>query len=83
LNLGAALWKLGERESGTARLEEPVAAYHEAMTELTRDRVPLQWAMAQNNLGGSLMNTGRAGERDDAAGGGGRRQSRGAAGMDA
>ena len=29
-NLGNALWRLGERESGTARLEEAVAAYREA-----------------------------------------------------
>ena len=32
-NLGNALWTLGERESGTARLEEAVAAYREALKE--------------------------------------------------
>ena len=41
----------GERESGTARLEEAVAAYREALKERTRERVPLEWAMTQNNLG--------------------------------
>ena len=49
--LGSALWSLAERESGTARLNEAVAAYREALTKRTRDRVPLDWAMTQNNLG--------------------------------
>ena len=41
-NLGTALRALGERESGTARLNEAVAAYREALKEYTRERVPLQ-----------------------------------------
>ena len=41
---------LGERESGTARLEEAVSAYREALQEFTRERVPLEWAATQNNL---------------------------------
>ena len=41
-NLGTALWTLGARESGTARLEEAVAAYRAALEERTRERVPLQ-----------------------------------------
>ena len=45
---------LGERESGTARLEEAVAAYRAALQETTRERVPLQWAVTQNNLGNAL-----------------------------
>lgn len=49
-NLGAALQTLGERESGTARLEEAVAAYRDALTERTRERVPLQWATTQYNF---------------------------------
>ena len=81
-NLGNALWTLGERESGTARLEEAVAAYRAALEEWTRERVPLDWAMTQNNLGTALQSARRAGERDGAAGGGGRRLSRGAGGMD-
>ena len=40
---------LGERESGTARLEEAVAAYRAALEECTRERVPLDWARAQVN----------------------------------
>ena len=57
-NLGIALWRLGERESGTARLEEAVAAYRAALKELTRERVPLDWAMTQNNLGNALQTLG-------------------------
>jgi hypothetical protein len=38
MNLGAALNVLGERESGTARLEEAVSAYREALQEWTRAR---------------------------------------------
>ena len=67
-----ALATLGERESGTARLEEAVAAYRAALEEMTRDRVPLDWATTQNNLGTALSDARRAGERDGAAGGGGR-----------
>ena len=80
--LGATLATLGERESGTARLEEAVAAYRAALEEWTRERVPLQWAMTQKNLGNAL-GARRARERDGAAGGGGRGLSRGAGGMDA
>ncbi len=60
-NLGNALWKLGERESGTARLEEAVAAYRSALEERTRERVPLDWAATQNNLGNPLW---KLGERE-------------------
>ena len=59
--LGIALGMLGARESGTARLEEAVAAYRAALAEYTRDRVPLDWAMTQNNLGAALW---RLGERE-------------------
>jgi tetratricopeptide (TPR) repeat protein len=53
-DLGEALRSLGERESGTARLEEAVTAYRDALKEYTRGRVPLDWAMTQNNLGNAL-----------------------------
>ena len=46
---------LGEREGGTARLEEAVATYREALKEDTRERVPLQWAMDTGNQGVALM----------------------------
>ena len=57
-NLGNALQTLGERESGTARLEEAVAAYRAALEERTRERVPLDWATTQNNLGAALATLG-------------------------
>ena len=57
-NLGNALSTLGERESGTARLEEAVTAYRAALEEWTRERVPLDWAMTQNNLGNALSTLG-------------------------
>jgi tetratricopeptide (TPR) repeat protein len=52
---------LGERESGTAKLEQAVAAFREALKEGTRERAPLDWASTQNNLGYTFM---RLGERD-------------------
>ncbi|WP_157272412.1 tetratricopeptide repeat protein, partial [Azohydromonas aeria] len=60
-NLGTALTRLGERESGTARLEEAVQAYRAALQEYTQERVPLAWAMTQHNLGAALT---RLGERE-------------------
>ena len=60
-NLGVALRSLGERERGTAKLEEAVIAYREALTERTRERAPPQWAQTQHNLGVVLF---RLGERE-------------------
>ena len=57
-NLGNALATLGERESGTTRLEEAVAACRAALEESTRERVPLQWAATQTNLGNALKTLG-------------------------
>jgi tetratricopeptide (TPR) repeat protein len=57
-NLGNALASLGQRESGTARLEEAVTAYRAALGEFPRERVPLQWAGTQNNLGTALQTLG-------------------------
>ena len=54
MNLGNALQTLGSRESGTARLEEAVAAYRASLEEMTLDRVPLDWARTQMNLGDGL-----------------------------
>ena len=54
-NLGTALLRLGELDSDTARLEEAVAAYREALKEHTRERVPLDWAMSTGNQGVALM----------------------------
>ncbi|WP_292532938.1 hypothetical protein [Methylocystis sp.] len=65
MNLGNALQRLGERESGTDKLNEAVAAYRETLKEITRDRAPLQWAMTQMNLGNALQTLG---ERESGTG---------------
>jgi tetratricopeptide (TPR) repeat protein len=65
LNLGAALEALGERESGTERLEEAATAYRAALEELTRDRVSLDWATTQMNLGAAFE---ALGERESGTG---------------
>ena len=59
-NLGTALRTLGEREDGTERLEQAVAAYRAALDVRTRERVPLDWAATQNNLGGALQTLGKS-----------------------
>ena len=59
-NLGNALWGLGERDSGTARLEEAVTAFRDALMEYTRERAPLQWATIQSNFGTNTFGARRA-----------------------
>src|SRR5215475_8553537 len=61
INLGGALWALGIRESGTARLQDAVAAYRASFTILTREHAPLDWATMQHNFGTALH---RLGERE-------------------
>ena len=63
--LGNALATLGERESGRERLEQAVTAYTEALKEITRERVPLGWAMTQNNLGVTLTTLGERESRTE------------------
>ena len=53
-DLGDALRRLDERDSGTAHLEQAVAAYRAALTIRTGDRVPLLWARTENALGSTL-----------------------------
>ena len=53
--LGDGLQRLGERETGTERIEKAVAAYRASLEEDTRGHVPLQWARTQNNLGNVLQ----------------------------
>ena len=58
MNLGNALEKLGERESGTEHLQQAVDAYRLALQELTRERAPLDWAKILVDLGNALENLG-------------------------
>ena len=67
MNLGTSLRALGEREAGTERLEEAVAAYRLALEETTRERVPLHWALTQMNLGTALATLGERETRDGAS----------------
>jgi tetratricopeptide (TPR) repeat protein len=57
-NLGITLANLGEREGDTARLEEAVTAFREALKERTREREPLDWALTLNNLGAAFTSLG-------------------------
>ena len=43
-NLGNALQTLDDREGDAAQLSEAIAAYRAALTERTRERMPLEWA---------------------------------------
>jgi len=52
--LGVVLAALGERESGTGRLEAAVTAYRTALKAISSKRSPLEWAKTQNNLGVAL-----------------------------
>ena len=45
----------GGREDGTERLEQAVTAYNAALEVRTRERVPLDWAATQNNLGNAAL----------------------------
>jgi tetratricopeptide (TPR) repeat protein len=56
--LGVALRALGERDTGTARLEEAVAILREALKEGTRERTPDEWAATQHDLGRALWRLG-------------------------
>ena len=56
--LGNALETLGDRDGGTARLEEAIVTFRAALEEMARERVPLDWAMTQNNLGNALARLG-------------------------
>ncbi len=57
--LAGALQVLGDQTGQNEPLEEAVAAYKEAFKDYTRERVPLQWAMTQNNLGNALCALGQ------------------------
>ena len=45
---------IGEQSGDPTRLEESINAYRDALKERTRERVPLDWATTQNNLGNAL-----------------------------
>ena len=49
---------LGEQSGEQDWLHRAIETYREALKERTRERVPLDWAMTQNNLGNALQTLG-------------------------
>lgn len=66
--LGNALQTLGKQNGMNKPLEEAVAAYRAALSEWTRERVPLDWAKGQYALGTTLTLLGDSGGGYDAPG---------------
>ena len=61
ISLGNSLREAGIRAEGTdiqKFLDEAVAAYRDALTVYTKEQLPQQWAMTQNNLGNVLGHQG-------------------------
>jgi hypothetical protein len=54
---------IGEWSGDSTRLQEAVAAYRAALTEVARDLTPHDWAAMQNNLGTALATLGARGNR--------------------
>jgi tetratricopeptide (TPR) repeat protein len=54
-----ALYRQGAEFGDNAALKDAVAAYREALEERSRERVPLEWATTQNNLGAALWTLGQ------------------------
>ena len=54
-----ALSVYGAQTGKSDALRESIDAYMQALEEMTRDRVPLDWAMTQNNLGNALSTLGQ------------------------
>ena len=46
-------------QGGGEDLDKGIATYSAALEERTRNRVPLQWAQTQGNLGGALLERGK------------------------
>jgi len=56
-----ALRDYGDQQGDNAVLLQALEVYHQALADLPRARVPLDWAATQNNLGTALL---RLGERE-------------------
>ena len=50
-NIGKYRFPGSEEGDDVGRLKQAMAAFQEALKESTRDRVPLQWAVTQNDVG--------------------------------
>ncbi len=51
----AGEYRLGEERGDNVRLASAIAFYKKTLTIWTRDKVPLDWATTQNNLGAALQ----------------------------
>jgi len=62
--LAYSLKTFGEQNGKKEPLEEAIAAYKAALKERSRDRVPLDWAGTQNNLGNVFLSLGACRKND-------------------
>lgn len=53
-----ALYRQGEGRGSNAALVKAIVPYHDLLEARTRERVPLDWAATQNNLGAALRSLG-------------------------
>ena len=58
LSQADVLYDQGSEFGDNAALAEAIGAYRDALRLVPRDRVPLDWAMTQNNLGSALQTLG-------------------------
>ena len=49
-----ALYRQGDEQGDNAALRKSIETWHLVLEQRTRERVPLQWAMTQGNLGNAL-----------------------------
>src|SRR6516162_7312859 len=57
-----ALYRQGDEKGDNAALKQSIEIWHLVLAERTRERVPLDWASTQTNLGNALRTLG---ERED------------------
>jgi tetratricopeptide (TPR) repeat protein len=53
-----ALYRQGDEKGDNAAIGEAILAYRDLVAQRPRERVPLDWAMTQNNLGNALWTLG-------------------------
>jgi tetratricopeptide (TPR) repeat protein len=59
LGQATALYRLGDARGDNAALRSAIEVFRDALEKRTRERVPLDWAMTQNNLGNALATLGQ------------------------
>jgi tetratricopeptide (TPR) repeat protein len=56
---GTALYRYGDEKGDNTALLQAIGVFKKALNEPLRERLPLQWAMTQNNLGAALWTLGQ------------------------